>query len=72
MTQHWNLFELLRQREVLVKLNSLVMLLLDLVQLQSQYHVLEVALVTFLQAQDWLVELVTQVNDVVALVEVLT
>jgi hypothetical protein len=68
VTQHWNLFELLRQREVLVKLNSLVMLLLDLVQLQSQYHVLEVALVTFLQAQDWLVELVTQVNEVVVLV----
>ena len=72
MTQHWNLLELLRQREVLVKLNSLVMLFDDLVQLQSQYHVLAVALVTFLQAQDWLVELVTQVNDVVALVEVLT
>jgi len=72
VTQHWNLFELLRQREVLVKLNSLVMLFDDLVQLQSQYHVLAVALVTFLQAQDWLVELVTQVNDVVALVEVLT
>ena len=68
MTQHWNLFELLRQREVLVKLNSLVMLLLDLVQLQSQYHVFEVAFVTFLQAQDWLVELVTQVNEVVVLV----
>jgi hypothetical protein len=48
------------------------MLFDDLVQLQSQYHVLAVALVTFLQAQDWLVELVTQVNDVVALVEVLT
>jgi hypothetical protein len=52
VTQHWNLFELLRQREVLVKLNSLVMLLLDLVQLQSHNHVFEVALVTFLQAQD--------------------
>jgi hypothetical protein len=51
-----------------VKLNSLVILLLDLVQLQSQYHVFEVALVTFLHAQDWLVELVTQVNEVVALV----
>jgi len=68
VTQHWNLFELLRHNEVLVKLNSLVMLLLDLVQLQSQYHVFEVALVTFLHAQDWLVELVTQVNEVVALV----
>jgi hypothetical protein len=52
VTQHWNLFELLRHNEVLVKLNSLVMLLLDLVQLQSQYHVFEVALVTFLHAQD--------------------
>ena len=51
-----------------MKLNSLVMLLLDLVQLQSQYHVFEVAFVTFLQAQDWLVELVTQVNEVVVLV----
>ena len=52
LTQHWNLLELLRQREVLVKLNSFVMLLLDLVQLQSHNHVLEVALVTFLQAHD--------------------
>jgi len=53
---------------VLVKLNSLVMLFDDLVQLQSQYQVLAVALVTFLQAQDWLVELLAHVNEVVVFV----
>ena len=53
---------------MLVKLNSLVMLFDDLVQLQSQYQVLAVALVTFLQAQDWLVELLAHVNEVVVFV----
>ena len=33
-----------------------------LVQLQSQYHAFDVAFVTFLQAQLWLVELVTHVK----------
>ena len=51
-----------------MKLNSLVMLFDDLVQLQSQYQVLAVALVTFLQAQDWLVELLAHVNEVVVFV----
>lgn len=37
-------------------MNSLVMLFDDLVQLQSQYHLLEVVFVMFLQAQDWLLE----------------
>jgi hypothetical protein len=44
------------------------MLFDDLVQLQSQYQVLAVALVTFLQAQDWLVELLAHVNEVVVFV----
>jgi len=48
------------------------MLLLDLVQLHSQYHFLVAVFVTFLQAHDWLVELTAHVNDVEVLVVVLT
>jgi len=44
------------------------MLLLDLVQLHSQYQVFAAVLDTFLQAHDWLVELIAQVNEVVVLV----
>ena len=62
MTQHEIEFELLRQYEVLVKVKFLVMLLSFLVQLQSQYQALVVALVTFLQAQLWLDEFVAQTN----------
>lgn len=50
----------------------LVTLVSFLVQLQSQYQVLEVALVTFLHEQDWFVELTAQLNDVEVLVVVLT
>ena len=53
---------LLRHEVVLEKVKFLVTFVSFLVQLQSQYHVFEVALVAFLQAQLWLVELVTQVN----------
>ena len=48
---------------VLEKVKFLVIFVSFLVQLQSQYQVLEVALVAFLQAQLWLDELVKQVKD---------
>jgi len=44
------------------------MLLLALVQLHSQYQVLEEAIDTFLHAQLWLIELTAQVNMVEVLV----
>lgn len=53
---------------MLLKVKFLVTLVSFLVQLQSQYHVLDVALVTFLHEQDWFVEFVAQVNLVVVLV----
>ena len=68
MTQHWNDPLLFKQLEVLVKVKFLVTLFSALVQLQSQYHVFEVAFVTFLHEQDWLEELVAQVNLVVLVV----
>lgn len=45
-----------------MKLNSLTILLLVLVQLQSQYHILVVD--TFLQLHDWFVELTGHTNFV--------
>jgi len=72
LTQHWNFPEKLAQRDVLVNWKVIVMLLLDLVQLHSQYHFLVAVFVTFLHAHDWFVELTAHVNVVVVFVVVLT
>jgi len=58
--------------DVFVRLNSLEMLLLAFVQLQSQYQVSEVILVAFLQVHAYFVELAEHVKVIVSLVVMFT
>jgi hypothetical protein len=62
VTQHWNLLELFKQREVLVNMKLAVTLFDALVQLQLQYQVLEVVFVMLAHEHDWFVELAAQVS----------